>query len=89
MELEWYFVRLIGNDQFEVQLLDTEGRARSVTQFLSGVRDVHLGDRKIPVLVLEVAERTGKIGSQFVGHDGKLFDFYGRPIECGHSKSSD
>lgn len=79
MKNDWYFVRY-EVDTFEVQLLDSEGRAQSVVRFQAGDRNVAIEGHRVPPSVLATAERTRDIGGQYVDHNGRLLDFYGQPL---------
>ena len=79
MKREWYFVCAI-DDAFEVQVLDSQGRARLAVRFQRGDRNVKVQDISIPPSVLGAAEATPQTGSQYVDRNGQLLDFYGNPI---------
>jgi len=75
---EWYFVRRLDQDEqrlraheFEIQVLDNDGRASALGYLSASTSGLTVGDREIPTAVIEAAKRRFPGGGEYVGPDGQ------------------
>jgi len=87
--LKWFFVNTVipgvSSDparELEVQVLDSDGRAKAVGYCRRLDNELEVDGEMIPKAVLDAARRlTLGLGGQYVDSDGHLLSFQGEPVE--------